>query len=120
MSRKSQTPIKRTVKDRIYEQIDILLTQLESVGEEDHVTLKERVAALMAITRIEQIFNPTKKEIEDERAGSTVKQYATAFAQDATRRRKAGARSGTDGANEPEPDDWFEHAEREADADAAE
>lgn len=102
----------KQIGPRLYNQVSALLTQLET-GE--HITLKERVQALVAIGRLQQIFLALRKgQPDDERAGSTVKKYATAFsAADAAGRRKAAARSKT----RPEPADWFEHADTADDDD---
>jgi hypothetical protein len=82
---------------RLYNQISEVLHQLET---NDHVTLKERIAALIAIGRIQVIFMGLRKEkIHDTSAGSSVRKYATAFKANDARGRKAlaGKRA------EPEP-----------------
>lgn len=96
---------------RLYKQVGFLLTQLET-GK--HITLRERIAALIAVGRLQQMFAALRKALpEDERSGSTVKKYAAAFAPaDATGRRAKNARA--------EPDDWFEHAERATESDGDE
>lgn len=94
----------RNINGRLYAQIDALLTQLET-GE--HITLKERIAAMIAVARIQVAFVGLRKEKvpDDVVAGSTVRKYATAFAND-TRRRAKGARPVAVPARpEPEPDD---------------
>jgi hypothetical protein len=92
------------VTTRLYRQVDALLTQLETG---DHITLKERVTALLAIGRLQQVFIALRKGSTDdnERKGSTVRKYAGAFAADAGGGRDKNA--GPD-LSEPEPDDWFE------------
>lgn len=81
-----------------------LLTQLEDA--DSHATLKERIAALVAISRIQVIFVALRKEkVSDADTGSAVKRYASAFKNDAGRREKTAR-------PEPEPaGDWFEHAD---------
>jgi hypothetical protein len=82
---------------RLYNQISEVLHQLET---SDHVTLKERIAALIAIGRIQVIFMGLRKETaHDAGAGSSVRKYATAFKAHDARGRKAiaGKRA------EPEP-----------------
>ena len=87
------------INERLYRQVAELLKQLE---ENEHVTLKERFQALMAIARIQYVFvNLRKEKIADAATGSAVRKYATAFAKNDPRRRKkvAGPRA------VPEPDD---------------
>jgi len=79
-----------------------MLTQLE---EGEHITLKERIAALIAIGRIQVIFMGLRKEKVDDSAvaGSKVRKYAAGFkANDLGRRATASGH-----AIEPddEPDD---------------
>lgn len=99
----------QNINSRLYNQIDILLTQLET-GE--HITLKERIAAMIAVARIQVAFVGLRKEKvpDDVVAGSTVRKYATAFANDARRRAKGtgrgtATRTAVVPDPEPEPDD---------------
>ena len=96
------------VNSRLYMQISELLSDLESGT---NVTLRERVAALVAIGRIQTIFVGLRKEkgVYEPNAGAAVRKYATAFTKDDASRRKkiAGPRAKPDA--EPEPD-WFEAA----------
>lgn len=98
------------IRPRLLRQVSVLLSQLEAGA---HITLRERVQALVAIGRIEQIFVALKKAEPDEsNRGATVTKYATAFT-DAASRRKTGA-----GAIRavPEPDDsWFETDDADTD-----
>lgn len=104
------------INGRLYAQVAVLLTQLE-VGE--HITLKERIAALIAIGRIQTIFAGLRREkTSDEDAGSTVRKYADAFKNDAGGRKKR-ARGGTSQpVADDTPDDWFERAGVVSDGDA--
>lgn len=103
-------PVKPTSADtlsvnaRLYRQVSELLLQLET---NRHVTLRERVQALVAIGRIQVLFVGLRKEKgADDTAGSTVRKYAGAFKNDAGRRAARSRRS------EPEPPtDWFERPE---------
>lgn len=98
------------VNERLYRQVAKLLDQLEQ-GE--HVTLRERFQALMAIARIQYVFvNLRKEEADDEpTAGSSVRKYATAFTKtDDTRGRKKTARGAAQPAADPERDNWFEQS----------
>jgi hypothetical protein len=97
---------------RLYSQVGQLLTQLET-GE--HITLKERVAALIAVGRLQTIFMGLRKErTNDPAGGEAVRKYADAFKTDDGRGGKKGARRGTP-ADDPGvelDDNWFEDAER--------
>jgi hypothetical protein len=100
------------VNARLYMQISELLAQLEEGGG-DRITLRERVAALVAIGRIQVLFVGLRKEkgLYEPNAGSSVRKYSTAFGKDDAGKRKkiAGPKS-----NEPDPD-WFEQAGLAAD-----
>lgn len=94
----------KNVNSRLYNQIDALLTQLET-GE--HITLKERVAALIAVGRLQLVFAALRKgdKADEPAAGSAVRKYAQAFSANDTRRRKAPARRAAAAAATREPDD---------------
>ena len=79
------------INARLQNQVAQLLTQLE---EGEHITLRERVQALVAIGRVQIMFVGLRKEKADEPdRGSAVRKYASAFAANDARRRKAGAGS---------------------------
>jgi hypothetical protein len=76
------------INSRLQNQVATLLTQLE---EGEHVTLRERVQALVAIGRIQIMFVGLRKEKADEpERGSAVRKYAAAFEANDARRRKTG------------------------------
>jgi hypothetical protein len=105
------------INGRLYKQVAALLTQLEA-GE--HITIKERIAALVAIGRIQTIFVGLRKEKNaDESAGSTVRKYATAFKNDAGRgkKRARGGSRAREVESDGTADDWFERAGVLADGD---
>lgn len=81
------------VNARLYKQLGRLLDDMESADRDDRMTMPQRIQALIAVGRIQVLFNTIRKgSIDDGSAGSTVRKYATAFARsDATRRRKANA-----------------------------
>ena len=88
----------KNVNSRLYAQIATLLDDLEAEDAREHLDIKERIAALIAIGRIQTIFMNLRKEnpnVARPRAGSTVRKYSTAFKSKAhvTRGRKARARS---------------------------
>jgi hypothetical protein len=93
------------INERLARQVAALLDQLEQ-GE--HVTLRERFSALMAIARIQYVFVSLRKEKFDEpAAGTAVRKYQTAFKTNDARGRKKIARSAAVAQlNQPEPD-WL-------------
>jgi len=107
------------VNQRLYKQVSALLQQLEEKDSRSKVTMRERIAALIAVGRIQQLFIAMRKASGDVGSGSTVKKYTATFA-DAAGRRAADARRDAkrDIAAESEPSDWFERAEREDDDDS--
>jgi hypothetical protein len=94
------------VNTRLYKQISELLTDLEQPEAGQRITMRERIAAIIAIGRIQTIFVGLRKENPGVGSGSTVRKYAAAFKNDASGRKKI-----TGPPPEPdEPDDWFERA----------
>jgi hypothetical protein len=81
------------INARLYNQVSELLGQLEHSGEK--VTLKERIAAMIAIARIQTVFMTMrlKGEKDESTTGSAVRKYAGAFQAHDARRRKATARA---------------------------
>lgn len=98
------------VNQRLYNQISIMLTELEQPGVAQMLTLRERIAAVIAIGRIQVMFVGLRKEPGgDERSGIAVRKYSGAFKNDPRGRKKVAGRPEP----EPEPDapdDWFERA----------
>lgn len=98
------------VNTRLYHQVSALLAQIEEKDSRSKITIRERVQALVAIGRLQQVFAALRKASpHDSTRGATVKKYATAFSANATGRGDAHPRSGTRA--EPEPTDWFERDE---------
>lgn len=81
----------KSINARLYNQVSELLTQLET----GDVAIKERIAALVAIGRLQTIFLNLrlKGEKDESAAGSSVRKYSTAFQAHDARRRKALAGS---------------------------
>ena len=103
------------IRPRLLKQVSKLLTMME---EQDHLTVRERVQALVAISRIEQIFLMIriKEPDESDRAGAVVKKYAAAFTH-ADGGRASHARAAAKPV-ESEPDDsWFDDVESSDDGD---
>jgi len=85
------------VNARLYHQISELLVQLEH---DENVTMRERIAALVAIARIQTIFVALRKEKNDDSAtGKSIKKYTSVFKDGSGRRKKV-----TGPSPEPEPD----------------
>lgn len=101
---------------RLARQVSILLEQLE---QGDHVTIKDRFQALMAIARIQYVFVGLRKEKLDEpAAGTSVRRYQAAFTKNDPRGRKKAARTTVAAARaEPEPDsEWLNNDGEDGDA----
>jgi len=89
----------KNVGSRLYNQVAVLLEQLETT---EDVSIKERYMALVAIARIQVIFQAIRlkeAKVDDGTAGSAVRKYSTAFAAHDARRRKTGTGSTTDDAD---------------------
>jgi hypothetical protein len=88
------------IKVRLYIQIGEVLRQLENNEGTDgeQVTIRERIAALTAIGRLQSVLIDKGKD-DDDIAGSSVRKYESAF-KNGARGRKRAVRS-----VDPEPDD---------------
>jgi hypothetical protein len=87
------------VNARLYGQLGRLLDEMEKWDEE--ITIPQRINALIAVGRIQVMFMGLRKESNDPgREGRSVRKYAAAFRQNATRR---GAPN--PGRSGPGPDD---------------
>lgn len=95
------------VNNRLYKQVSEVLKQLE---EGEHVTLKERFQALMAIARIQYVFvNLRKEKAADPDVGSTVRKYTAAFAKNDAGRGKKGAGPAPEPGPAPDPgEQWWD------------
>lgn len=89
MSKPNNVVQLNTRQARIERQIDQVLDDLESLP----VPVKERVAALYTIMRIQVATNALNKGSKNDGAGSSVRKYQTAFRKDDAGRGKAVARS---------------------------
>lgn len=75
-----------SINSRLYNQIGKLLDDLEAADRDDRMTMPQRISALIAIGRIQTIFQGLRKGEYDRSAGSTVRKYAEAFAKPAAAR----------------------------------
>jgi hypothetical protein len=104
-----------SINVRLYHQVSEMLTQLEN---SPNITLRERIAALVAIGRIQVLFvNLRKEKFDDASAGSSVRKYAAAFKTHDARGRKAIA--GAQPEPEPTVDDPFGDDDADDDRDTA-
>jgi hypothetical protein len=89
------------INTRLYHHISKLLDELDKRDAGETITLRERLAAIIAIGRLQVMFMGLRKENKDNvSTGSTVRKYTAAFkANDAGRRKKIAGPS-----PEPEPD----------------
>jgi hypothetical protein len=97
------------VNERLYRQIAKVLDDLEQRG--DELTIRDRIAALVAVGRIQTIFVSLRKEHqEDDNAGAAVRKYAGAFKAKAAHgvgRRKKATRSAARASEQPDdPIQW--------------
>jgi hypothetical protein len=93
------------VNARLYRQISVLLEQMEDPDAGKKLTVRERIAALTAIGRIQVLFVGLRKEKNNVGSGSSVKKYSGAFAKP-----DAASRGAADTGPAEPPDDWFERA----------
>ena len=103
-------PVDRlNVNARLYNQIAKLLDDLEEQDAEDPLDIKTRIAALIAIGRIQTVFVGLRKENRDggPGAGSAVRKYARAFKTDGARGGTKDTRRPRRAAAEQLPDDDF-------------
>jgi hypothetical protein len=82
------------INARLYKQLGKLLDDMEAADRDERMTMPQRIQALIAVGRIQVLFNTIRKgSIDDGSAGSAVRKYAQAFSgAHATRRRAASAR----------------------------
>jgi hypothetical protein len=113
MSKDNADPLQ--INARLYRQVSRLLDDLEAppvkkgrgkdAEEVEKVTVRERIAALTAIARIQQAFIVLRAEESgnERKSGSAVRKYASAFKDAGGRRAKGG---GSAAAAAPEPVDF--------------
>ena len=91
---KAQTADPLNINARLYKQLGRLLDDMEAADRDERMTMPQRIQALIAVGRIQVLFNSIRKgAVDDGSAGSTVRKYAAAFAgSNAARRRTANAR----------------------------
>jgi hypothetical protein len=94
------------INSRLYNQIARLLDDLEAKDAKQRLDIKERIAALIAVGRIQIMFvNLRKENISGAGSGSAVRKYSKAF-KDATGGRKKAAGRGRAAAAELADDDF--------------
>jgi hypothetical protein len=95
MPHKTADPL--NVNARLYKQLGRLLDDMEAADRDDTMTFPQRIAALIAVGRVQKIFVDLRKgDLLDGTAGSAVRKYSEAFARPhAARGGKANSRSST-------------------------
>lgn len=92
------------VNGRLYRAMSTLLDTFEEM------TVREQVATVSAIARIQVLFIKLREEKYDTgSAGTALKRYEKAFAANAARRRKGVSRSSIDGLLIDDSDDTLEY-----------
>jgi hypothetical protein len=81
------------INSRLYNQIARLLDDLEAKDAKQRLDIKERIAALIAVGRIQIMFvNLRKENISGAGSGSAVRKYSKAFKANAAGRGAKGGR----------------------------
>jgi hypothetical protein len=92
------------INERLYKQLGKLLDDMEAADLEERMTMPQRIAALIAVGRVQKMFVDLRKGEFDVGRGSAIDRYAQAFSPtDAARRRASGA--GFGGRGERDEDD---------------
>jgi hypothetical protein len=96
------------INSRLYNQIARLLDDLEAKDAKQNLDIKERIAALIAVGRIQIMFvNLRKENLSGTGSGSAVRKYKQAFAKaNAAGGRKKAAGRGRAGAAQLADDDF--------------
>lgn len=88
---KSNDPL--DINGRLYKQVANLLDDMEAADREDKMTMPQRIAALIAVGRVQKMFQDLRKGEFNAGAGSAIDKYSTAFASpDAVSRRGQNTR----------------------------
>jgi hypothetical protein len=81
---------------RLYRQLGKLLDDMERADRDELMTMPQRISALIAVARVQKMFQDLRKGEFNAGAGSAINKYAAAFATpDATGRGDKNSRSGT-------------------------
>lgn len=68
------------INGRLYNQVARLLDDMEAADRDDKMTMPQRIAALIAVGRVQKMFQDLRKGEFNAGAGSAIDRYATAFA----------------------------------------
>jgi hypothetical protein len=80
------------INERLYKQLGKLLDDMETADAAEAMTMPQRIAALIAIGRVQKMFVDLRKGEFDVGRGTAIDRYATAFAStDAARGRASNA-----------------------------
>lgn len=64
---------------RLYKQLGRLLDDMEAADRDDKMTMPQRISALIAVGRVQKMFQDLRKGDLNAGAGSAVSRYAAAF-----------------------------------------
>lgn len=64
---------------RLYRQLGRLLDDMEAADRDDRMTMPQRIQALIAVGRVQKMFQDLRKGDMNAGAGTTVAKYAAAF-----------------------------------------
>ena len=93
---------------RLYKQLGRLLDDMEAADRDDTMTFPQRISAMIAVGRVQKMFQDLRKGDFSVGAGTAIDKYAAAFAAtDATGGRKPNTGSASDAFefDSPEPGD---------------
>ena len=68
------------INERLYAQVGALLDDMEAADREERMTMPQRISALIAVGRIQKMFQDLRKGELGVGAGSAISRYAAAFA----------------------------------------
>lgn len=64
---------------RLYNQLDRLLDDMEAADRDEHMTMPQRIAALIAVARVQKMFQDIRKGEYSAGAGTAISKYSAAF-----------------------------------------
>lgn len=77
--RQSKTNDPLDLNGRLYKQLGRLLDDMEAADRDEHMTMPQRIQALIAVARVQKMFQDIRKGDMNVGAGSAVQRYAAAF-----------------------------------------
>lgn len=68
------------INKRLYNQVAKLLDDMEAADRDDKMTMPQRISALIAVGRVQKMFQDLRKGEFNAGAGSAIDKYSAAFA----------------------------------------